>query len=73
MTGPIDYAKRNEALLLHADVTATPYQRGFEDGRYLGVGGCISYRNPYGIDYDKWVEYDAGFMDARKAARQERI
>lgn len=57
----------------HAECTPTPYQRGFRDGRYLGVGGCIGYRNPYGIDYDKWLEYDAGFMDARKAAKAERI
>lgn len=72
MTQQIVYPTRRE-LERHAECMPTPYQRGFEDGRYLGVGGCISYRNPYGIDYDKWVEYDAGFMDARKAARQERI
>lgn len=72
MTGPIDYAKRNEALLLHHDVTATPYQRGFEDGRYGCVHGCI-YRNPFAVGSYDWLDYDRGFADALKAAQQERV
>ena len=45
---------------------ATPYQRGFEDGRYGRV-----YANPYPLRSAAWARYEAGSQDARKARREE--
>jgi hypothetical protein len=64
----IDYARRNEMLLLHRDVTPNAYQRGLEDCRYLH-----RYFNPFPIGSHEWWEYCRGNEDARKAARLEKI
>lgn len=72
MTQQIVYPTRRE-LERHAECIPSPYNRGFEDGRYPRAGGRVVYSNPYGNDYDKFMAYDAGFTDARAAAKAERI
>ncbi len=64
----IDYAKRNEGLLLKRDVTPNAYQRGFEDLAYMH-----RYANPFPLGGEDWRQYCAGNEDARAEARQERI
>ena len=68
----IDYARRNEMLLLHRDVTATAYERGFEDARYGCTQGCV-YRNPFPLGGPDWWDYDNGFADGMKSHQAERI
>lgn len=80
MTQQFVYPTRRE-LERHAECTPSPlragtpspYNRGFENGRYPRAGGRVVYSNPYCNDYDAWCAYDAGFADARAAAKQERI
>ena len=68
----IDYARRNEMLLLHRDVTATAYERGLEDALYPGIGG-IRYRNPFPLGGPDWWDYDNGFADGMKSHQAQRI
>ncbi len=42
----------------------TPYQAGFDDGRYGRI-----YVNPHPVGTPEWCRYDAGHEDARKALK----
>lgn len=68
----IQYAKRNEALLLKRDVTPNAYERGFEDARYGCTQGCV-YRNPFPLGNEDFWQYDRGFADGMKSHQAERI